>query len=480
MAIGSGHHPILSMIDKTFTYDGKIIKGLSDHDVIVDGEILSLNMMKQCIGSNNRFNNGFGKAETLSEYNARLEALVKELAEIIGNNQNLHVICLQETPDARHPFWQQLQTSLKSLGFNVPLPPTLDKDKCLIVSDKYDAILVSPASHNALLKGKGGEEKVISGNTRAVESQEDQVQFVDLYLKGTDKPVKSIAHIHYKSFPGWPKQSAIDATENLLKKEMIVVGDSNAAVGQFDVISQGLERNDPGRNVVYGAAPNSVDVVIYPKSQKRVSEPRVSEVKTSDSKVDEVKNAPKPIATALTGAAPAASVVPAVTPAKEEPIPVVEAAKTAEAKATPTPPPKPIPSTPTKPAEVIRDKDKAANDLKCHPEPDLKHPADPRNQLTIGDLHGNALTFIHFLIKQNVLVLKNSKDYDDLVRIYSDGFTDIMTKAPDSKGVPETPELIAKYKRDVDLFKKILSEATVIPDSGTVRLIGDEVMIITH
>ncbi|MHB1949287.1 MAG: Dot/Icm T4SS effector Wip [Gammaproteobacteria bacterium] len=91
--------------------------------------------------------------------------------------------------------------------------------------------------------------------------------------------------------------------------------------------------------------------------------------------------------------------------------------------------------------------------IDTYPEPDKSHPADSKNQLTIGDLHGNALKLIYFLVRQNVIRLEE-KTYPELVRIYKLG-TQHITQA------------------DLDSFNKILASITALP-VGTVRLIGDE------
>ena len=91
--------------------------------------------------------------------------------------------------------------------------------------------------------------------------------------------------------------------------------------------------------------------------------------------------------------------------------------------------------------------------INIYPKPDLSHPADSKNQLTIGDLHGNALKLIYFLIRQNVIIL-DEKIYPELVRIYQQPVQS-LTKA------------------DLDSFDKIIASISALP-VGTVRLIGDE------
>ena len=91
-------------------------------------------------------------------------------------------------------------------------------------------------------------------------------------------------------------------------------------------------------------------------------------------------------------------------------------------------------------------------DLYSVPGYDDQHPADASNQLTIGDLHGNAIKLIYFLIHQNVLRLPVPDDYKVLVRIYRKG------------------KLSAD---DLAQFEAILAMMEV-NSVGTVRLIGDE------
>jgi hypothetical protein len=94
-------------------------------------------------------------------------------------------------------------------------------------------------------------------------------------------------------------------------------------------------------------------------------------------------------------------------------------------------------------------------DLSQYPHLTSEHPSNKNNQLTIGDLHGNALKLIYFLIYQNVLVLKNKeKDYKELVDIF---MKDIKKMTP----------------LDVARFKQILAQSN-IRDVGVVRLLGDE------
>ena len=86
------------------------------------------------------------------------------------------------------------------------------------------------------------------------------------------------------------------------------------------------------------------------------------------------------------------------------------------------------------------------------PKGNENYPADIKNQLTIGDLHGNALKLIYFLVRQNVLVIE-PENYAEIVVIYKKN------------------EL---RKIDLERFNSILTNI-IVQAVGTVRLIGDEV-----
>ena len=44
-------------------------------------------------------------------------------------------------------------------------------------------------------------------------------------------------------------------------------------------------------------------------------------------------------------------------------------------------------------------------DINLHPGRDNGHPSLSTNQLTLGDLHGNALKLLHFLCVQNIIAM---------------------------------------------------------------------------
>ncbi|HYF97695.1 MAG TPA: Dot/Icm T4SS effector Wip [Coxiellaceae bacterium] len=95
-------------------------------------------------------------------------------------------------------------------------------------------------------------------------------------------------------------------------------------------------------------------------------------------------------------------------------------------------------------------------DLDRYPILDLTHPPDPRNQLTIGDLHANALKLVHFLVTQHVLIVTEDQ-YAAFVRLYN-------------KAYDLTPT-----REDLDEFSYLLDSFIVNKDAAAVvRLIGDE------
>ena len=93
------------------------------------------------------------------------------------------------------------------------------------------------------------------------------------------------------------------------------------------------------------------------------------------------------------------------------------------------------------------------SNLDNYPPRDADHPANLANQITIGDLHGNALKLIYTLIRQNILNVSEA-DYDRIQDIYK-------------------KDVDALTKNDLQSFNAILSRITANP-SGMLRLIGDE------
>ncbi len=90
------------------------------------------------------------------------------------------------------------------------------------------------------------------------------------------------------------------------------------------------------------------------------------------------------------------------------------------------------------------------------PTLDSDYPIANTDELTIGDLHGNAIKLLYFLIKQSIVKNIDSIDYNKLINIY---------KKP-----------VAKLeKQDLNLFKNILKKIKCTKNQNSiVRLIGDE------
>ncbi len=77
------------------------------------------------------------------------------------------------------------------------------------------------------------------------------------------------------------------------------------------------------------------------------------------------------------------------------------------------------------------------------------------HELTLGDLHGNALKLIHFLIREQILQGIGPGEYAELVRIYKTPVNNLN-------------------KIELDFFRKILHKTSANPRGiGMIRLIGD-------
>lgn len=74
--------------------------GLSDHNVLINGQVLFLNMMMQGKWNEvkHRYNNGFARIESDDEYRSRIRSVVHLLAETIYLNPQVMVIGLAEAP----------------------------------------------------------------------------------------------------------------------------------------------------------------------------------------------------------------------------------------------------------------------------------------------------------------------------------------------------------------------------------------------
>nr|HAT8714173.1 hypothetical protein [Legionella jordanis] len=81
------------------------------------------------------------------------------------------------------------------------------------------------------------------------------------------------------------------------------------------------------------------------------------------------------------------------------------------------------------------------------------HPADPDFEITIGDLHGNAMKLMFMLVKQGITSNLNDKDYAQLVTIYE-----------------KSAERLTKT--DLNEFNRIINGIKF--NKAAIRLIGDE------
>ena len=63
---------------------------------------------------------------------------------------------------------------------------------------------------------------------------------------------------------------------------------------------------------------------------------------------------------------------------------------------------------------------------------DSAYPIANTDELTIGDLHGNAIKLLYFLIKQQIINNINRKEYKKLVDIYNKSVDRLEKKNLDS------------------------------------------------
>lgn len=97
---------------------------------------------------------------------------------------------------------------------------------------------------------------------------------------------------------------------------------------------------------------------------------------------------------------------------------------------------------------------KEAVNIKQLPSLSKQYAAREDSQITIGDLHGNALKLMYFLVKHGIFKDVSNSDYQRFVALYD--------KNPD-----------ALTKQDLIWFKQFLNKVQVNP-LGTLRFIGDE------
>lgn len=93
-------------------------------------------------------------------------------------------------------------------------------------------------------------------------------------------------------------------------------------------------------------------------------------------------------------------------------------------------------------------------DIYIFPRINKIHRNNAFTQLTIGDLHANAIKLLFFLLKQGVITHITEKDYINLVNIYRKNVYDLK-------------------KRDLVLFDKIIGKIKC-NKIGKLRLLGDE------
>ena len=91
-------HPRSLLLSQATTIEA----GISDHDLLISGDILFFNMMMQgrYNSAKHRFNNGFGYEEDCKQYQARIKLCVRLLAEALALNPHVYAIGLAEAPIA--------------------------------------------------------------------------------------------------------------------------------------------------------------------------------------------------------------------------------------------------------------------------------------------------------------------------------------------------------------------------------------------
>jgi hypothetical protein len=103
----------------------------------------------------------------------------------------------------------------------------------------------------------------------------------------------------------------------------------------------------------------------------------------------------------------------------------------------------------------LRAKELIKDYVDIHEYPDVKDELIPDQdcELTMGDLHGNAIKLLHFLIRQNLLNIEDST-YQHLVEIYQKDATELN-------------------ESDLRFFEEAIAHAVVL-HPAKIRLIGDE------
>ncbi len=71
---------------------------ISDHQPVIDNDVLSWNIMMHCKCTGQRYNNAFELTETQEQYHERLRKVAFMLSFLCSTNPNIQIICLQEAP----------------------------------------------------------------------------------------------------------------------------------------------------------------------------------------------------------------------------------------------------------------------------------------------------------------------------------------------------------------------------------------------
>jgi len=183
---------------------------VSDHEPIIDKNIMSFNMLMQCGGVGGKppppYNNGFGIIEDGRAYHARLARIAAVIAEALRKNPNVDIICLQEAP--KHKADKDIFTeALNRLG--VKFTATFDDTgKCVLSATKYTVQAIS----NELLN-----EKLTTSY------QHDRIQALHLIDKNDPNKIVDVANIHGNFKDPNPPVSLSE----LLKAGFIIAGDLN-------------------------------------------------------------------------------------------------------------------------------------------------------------------------------------------------------------------------------------------------------------
>lgn len=110
-----------------------------------------------------------------------------------------------------------------------------------------------------------------------------------------------------------------------------------------------------------------------------------------------------------------------------------------------------------------------AVDLSEFPTPPARFTHAPSTEVTLGDLHGNALKLLYFLIKEGVIDM-SSEDYFEFGSLYID---EDFSNPIDPKTKTTPPSFLPLSQQTITQLKSILRRITVLPNRPKIRLIGD-------